>query len=322
MPAPHFHRIIAVDWSARSGLAPVRPSRDCLWAATARVGAAAEPEATYFRSRLDIARFLQEHIAEAAAAGERVLIGFDFAFGYPAGTLAALGVEGGWRGLLGLMAGLMQDDGAENTRFAVADRLNARLGGGPGPLWGHPNGRRFEHLAARRGVFPHLTADGRPLPEFRRVDLPLRGKGLQSVWKICYTASVGGQTLTGLPWLHRLLEDPRVVAWPFDTGFTADPFAVRPGTVAVLAEIWPGLRPIDRRWAGGIRDEGQVKTVADALRTAADRGETADLFAPPAVLANPTLAALAAGEEGWILGAPYPAEAPAAAAAQAPRSQA
>lgn len=302
--ASKIHRFIAIDWSAKSGLSPAKPSKDAIWASKSRI-TKAQPKAAYFRSRAECIQYVKQEIREAKNAGERVLIGFDFAFGYPAGYLQALGVVGGWRKLIAHLSGLVQDEENENNRFEVADTLNARLGGGQGPLWGHPAGRRFKHLRPKKGSFPYRTQTGQ-LEEFRLVDLGLRSKGVQPIWKICYTASVGGQTLVGLPYLNRLATDKDVgkhlVIWPFDTGLAADPYASRPGIVAAIVEIWPGIMPIHQRYKSGIRDEGQVKTISEFMKHSAATGEIRHYFNPPGISAAENLRRITK-EEGWIFGA-------------------
>ena len=49
--------------------------------------------------------------------------------------------------------------------------------------------------------------------------------GAQPCWKLAYTGSVGSQSLTGIPVVRQLRDDPRWAGrariWPFETGLTA-----------------------------------------------------------------------------------------------------
>ena len=76
------------------------------------------------------------------------------------------------------------------------------------------------------------------------------------------TASVGSQTLTGIPRLHELrfaLEfAQRSVIWPFETGWATKARWLRQGISIVHAEIYPSVRePL----ADAIKDRGQVRSI-------------------------------------------------------------
>lgn len=303
--AATIHRFIAIDWSAKSGLSPAKPSKDALWASKS-VLHEEEPQSTYFRSRAECVQYVKEEIQDAKKSGERVLIGFDFAFGYPSGYAKALGIKGGWRNFISHLSELIRDEENVNNRFEVADQLNARLGK-QGPLWGHPATHSYSNLGPKKGVFPH-RARAIDIAEFRTVDLSLRHKGIQPIWKICYTASVGGQTLMGLPYLHFLSADKdigqHVAIWPFDTHFVDDPFTSHSETVATVVEIWPGIMPIDARHKSSVRDEGQVKTISAFMKKTCLAGRLPDYFNPLGISTAPNLDELM-NEEGWIFGAPY-----------------
>ena len=85
---------------------------------------------------------LAEWLMAAQASDERVLVGFDFPLGYPAGFAARLGLSGPpWRAVWDEIAGLITDDERNrNNRFDVADALNRRVSGGGFPFWGCPAG--------------------------------------------------------------------------------------------------------------------------------------------------------------------------------------
>jgi hypothetical protein len=239
----------------------VRPARDRCWVAWGRAGEE-RPAPRYFRTRLEAEAFIFGLLVGEPGAA---LVGFDFAFGYPANA----GLPAG-RALCARLAALIRDEpeGA-NNRFEVAGMLNreiqAGLGGGfDGPFWGHPAGHRYPHLSPTRPrPFPPRISDG------RLVERRLASRRIQSPWKLFTRASVGSQTLVGLPAVHRLLTNPALSArarlWPFETKWDA---AVDRDNV-VVAELWPSL--VDcRDQPYPIKDQCQVAAVRDWALDAPD----------------------------------------------------
>ena len=113
--AASFDMIVMVDWSAAASRGPARPIPDRCWVAWTRADDTLPPQARYFRTRP-----AEGAIADLLAVERgNVLVGFDFPFGYPAGS----GLGGG-RSLAAHVAALIDDrpDGA-NDHFAVAARL-------------------------------------------------------------------------------------------------------------------------------------------------------------------------------------------------------
>ena len=221
-------------------------------------------------------------------------MGFDFAFGYPADS----GLPAG-RTLCARLGGLIRDapDGA-NNRFEVAGILNreiqAAFGGGfAGPFWGHPAGHAYPHLyPTRPRPFPPRISDG------RLVERRLASRRIQSPWKLFTRASVGSQTLLGLPAVHRLLTNAALASrarlWPFETSWDT---AIGPDTI-VIAELWPSL--IDCRGQPyPIKDQCQVAAVRDWALTAPD-AFARSLARPPDLTAAEERAARET--EGWIAG--------------------
>ena len=93
---PLFDTHIIVDWSARSKPSPAKPTKDAIWWAVARVdsGSASVLKPKYARTRDDALRCLVRLIADELDTGRRVLVGFDFPFGYPEGVAAHLTGKG------------------------------------------------------------------------------------------------------------------------------------------------------------------------------------------------------------------------------------
>lgn len=295
MTSPLFDLYVMVDWS--SAAVPARGT-DSIWAATldAITGdSTVENLPTRRQAFAAVRRVLLD------APERRVLVGFDFPYGYPAGFAGALGLpEPDWRSVWRELVSTIEDDERNrNNRFDVAAWLNSRLGGGPGPFWGRPANRTDEHLSThKRHTFPHHG-----LTEFREAEVRLRASRRQafSVWQTCYAGSVGGQALVGIPVLERLITDSalawRSEVWPFTTGFVADPTAGRGDTI-VHAEVWPGAIEVDRS-LHAVKDAAQVLSLCRWAAHLDASGGLGPLFAP----SLPTdAAATAVAEEGWILG--------------------
>jgi hypothetical protein len=306
-----FDVYLAVDWSARSAPSPAAPSRDALWigemAASDPPDEAVSAE-TYWRTRQSCTDYLRARLLQHMGAGRRVLLGCDFAYGYPAGFATALGLPGTappWRQTWDALTALIVGDAANgNNRFAVAAALNARCGDpAPGPFWGCPLAGCAPTLAPTSPHYPYPVRPGLVLDRLRQVDRAVRG--VQPVWKLLGSGSVGGQTLLGIPAICRLRDDPALAAvsqvWPFETGFTASP-TPPDGPCIVHAEIWPGLAPGPLDPALTIRDQAQVRAVVRWLAALDATGRLGPLFAAPAHLSPPALAVCVA-EEGWMLGA-------------------
>ncbi len=296
----HFDRHVVVDWSSRAVPSPERPSRDAIWA-----GVAGEAP-RYFRTRAAVMDWLGTWLGQERAAGRRVLVGFDFPFGYPRGFAAALTGRAEARAVWAHLADAVEDGPQNgNNRFAVAAEINRGFRGA-GPFWGRPAGQAQEGLGTTRSDFAGL-------PEHRLTELAARGP--KSCWQLSGAGSVGGQVLTGLPALHRLHaalgEDCAV--WPFEGGFAV------PEARVVLAEVYPSLlAEAVKRTQDEIADRAQVRLLAEALAGLDARDGLGALFAAPDLGAAELEAA--AREEGWILGVGHEAALRGAAHEQALRA--
>jgi hypothetical protein len=266
-----FDTIAIVDWSAAS---KPRLGKDSIWLALS--DAQAENLPTRARAEDRLAGLMDAHLVR----GRRLLIGADFAFGYPAGfgpTLtgrpAALSV---WEWLCERL-----EDRADNAnnRFHVAAAMNRHFPG-LGPFWFRPAALDLPDLPLKGGA-----RHGHGMAELRHADAAARGA--QSVFKLGGAGAVGSQVLTGLPVLWRLRARfaPHVAVWPFEDIATAP---------VVLAEVFPSLlaAQVAREQGAEVRDAVQVRVLARALWRLQAAGELAPLFNAP----QP------AREEGWILG--------------------
>jgi hypothetical protein len=283
---------VVVDWSSVS-----RPKTgpESVWIAAGVAGAVAlENAPTRARARERVRALL----GEALAAGHRVLVGFDFPYGYPRGFARALGLppDRPWLHVWEALADTIVDDERnKSNRFAAASALNERVGPEPGPFWMRPERAGTSVLPLRRPSFPY-----RALGEYRVTELALkrRGRHPQPGWKLFGAGSVGSQALLGIPVVHALRFDPAFArvsrVWPFETGFVTSPVPSC-GPFVLHAEIWPGVVDEEPR-PGDVRDAAQVRALVEHFARLDAAGALAPLFAPNAD--QP-----AATEEGWILGA-------------------
>ncbi|MFN7091617.1 MAG: hypothetical protein ACK4P4_13785 [Allorhizobium sp.] len=288
---PLFDRILIVDWS---GAGQPVTGKNSLWACLARRdgdGHAIEWNEN-FSTRHAFMQRLDAVVAAAVAEGQRLLCGFDFAFGYPAGTAERLTGVPHWRALWRKIADEIEDaPDNRNNRFDLASRWNATHFAGEPRFWGRPHQHAYADLSDKKPPAPTKA----PLA-FRRSEQ--FAKGAKSVWQLTYNGSVGSQTLLGIARLSRFLDESsyaeHVAVWPFETDF-----ATAFEKPAVFAEIYPSLFTLASQ--DEVKDQAQVRTVAEAfLRFDAD-GRLARLLDRPPMLTEEEVSTSIA-EEGWVLG--------------------
>ncbi len=278
-----FDRVIVVDWSAAN--LPTSPTNraNAVWVGCHDAEGGAE---WHHRTRAGAEAQLVTLIDTAQTEGLRVLIGFDFAMGYPSGFAARLTGEPRAEAVWRWLAGAITDVDNRNNRFEVATRINALFPEGSGPFWSHPSGQSWPGLPFRRTGIDYDTLG---LSETRMAEAAVpRAK---SPWMLFNPGSVGSQSLLGLPMIHRLSQLPEVAVWPF----------AAPDAPVVLAEVYPSLLAgpvaILANTEGLTADQAQVRLLSRALYRLARADRLAPLFdAPPE-----------AAEEGWILGAHHAA---------------
>lgn len=286
-----YDRYMAVDWSASN--TPKR-GKDSIW--ISKVGRGPSGPALNCATRSEALAEIKDHMRESVRQDKRLLIGFDFAFGYPKGTAALLEVEG-WHGLWSFLSTNIQDaKNNRNNRYDFANEINARLqrrlGIDAGPFWGHPHQHRYTALMPKK---PTPWPDA--VDQFRHVESVTQGAF--SVWQLAYTGCVGSQTLLGISALQSLRRDPEFVdaiaIWPFETQFARD--LSKP---IIFAEIYPSAHdvvPID----GYPKDAAQVVAVTRDLRQWDESGALHQKLAPQSPLSTSKMSAVLS-EEGWILG--------------------
>lgn len=276
-----FDTIAVIDWSGGNDTGP-RPRKDAIWAAVVRDGMTEEP--IYLRNREVAEGWLAQLIERELAAGRRLLAGFDFPFGYPAGFAERVAGKADPLAMWDWYAAELKDRPEGNNRFALAARLNA-LWPGIGPFW-------FNGLRDDIPGLPRKGSDraGHGMAERRHCETP--AKGAFTCWQMGGAGAVGGQVMTGMARLSRLRSafPGRIAVWPFEP-------LDRP---VAFVEVWPSLYAEDVRAAmqpGEIKDRAQVRLLAARIARLAAEGRL------QAMLEDVPEAARR--EEGWILGLPF-----------------
>ncbi len=264
-----FDTVVILDWSGGNDRGPT-PTKDAIWACIAG------QDPVYFRNRQLVETWLNDLFASELAAGRRVLAGFDFPFGYPAGFAKSVTGSSDPFALWAWFNEHITDNAKSNNRFDIAGQLNARTDG-VGPFWANGLQRDIPSLP-RKGN----DRSKNPFPERRAVEA--RAKGSFTCWQMAGAGAVGSQIMMGLPVLHRMRERfaNDLSVWPFEQAITP----------ITLVEIWPTLftGPTPN---GIIKDAYQVQQTAEKLAAM-----------PPQELAK--LMDITAPEEGWILGVAQP----------------
>ena len=140
-----FNGYVAVDWSASAK--PVRDNNS-IWIAICK--ADGEPQLENPGTRQEAMGRIERILTTATKEGHRLILGFDFSFGYPVGTAQMLTGQANWAAIWELIAEEIRDGpNNSNNRFEVAAGLNKNFQG-DGPFWGLPNGREVQGLLRTR----------------------------------------------------------------------------------------------------------------------------------------------------------------------------
>lgn len=282
--SPLFNQIVIVDWSASNS--PKRGA-DSIWVADSD-GATLNPP-----TRSNAIIHIEAIIEEALLQQQRVLIGFDFAFGYPAGFAASLGLRG-WSAVWAWLHARIED-GADNrsNRFDVAAEMNLAMGVCDGPFWGHVGKVCPPGLSLKRypdGLKPDWPYGFDYVREAER-----HAKGAKSVFQLAYNGSVGSQALLGIARLEALRRRfaGKVAIWPFETDFAADLSAP-----ITLAEIYPSAHHVPD--GSQTKDQRQVEAVLRDFQRWSHSDEMTRKLSTPHLTGDARKSVK--DEEGWILG--------------------
>lgn len=245
--------------------------------------------------------YVGRRLTKLLKANKRVLVGWDFVFGYPKGLAKALKIKKkpAWKNIWKLLDQLVIDgkDNA-NNRFTVGAELNRRISVGSGPFWGVPVGQSGIFLGAKKD-FNYPVINKRAVLKERRL-VEERVPKMQPGWKLAYAGSVGSQALLGLPRLHQLCaakrKDAPHLVWPFETDFDRK---VPKGACALHAEIYPSMVPLKGK--DKITDRAQVRAYVRWLREEQEDGRLAGWLAGPGDLSKKEQKRVLR-HEGWVLG--------------------
>ena len=309
---PLFDAYIFVDWSAVNVVQPQQETHNAVWSGESI------PQINYQLEKYHPTRrqgfiHVTEFLVEQVKQKRRVLIGFDFPYGYPSGFAKALnhstGAQSWWKIWEELACRIVDTPNNENNRFIVAADLNEIAGDGKdGPFWGCPVGVNIVNLQPTSPGFPFPATGGVSLQQYRLVEMRL--DGVQETWGLFGAGRVGSQTLVGLPYLFKLRKHPDLEifsqVWPFETQFTKEP-SVNQGPFVLHAEIWPGIvkervKVLMDDKPDLIRDKAQVRAMCEWAAELDAQDALGDYFAQPSGLTSKQIRACIE-EEGWILGA-------------------
>ena len=285
-----------VDWSAANSRTT---GKDSIWVAE-WMRDSKYIILTNYPTREEAYNYLTGIMDKASKNKNRLLIGFDFAFGYPADAYDKFKCKDknvkckNWEYLWTLISTRITDNHRnKNNRFEIANKLNLYFTG-VGPFWRHPNpnDNRFGNL-------PYYQPDGYDdwLPsEFRLVEDLVGNQpriNPSSVWELYNPGSVGSQVLMGIPTLQKLKERKKgedCIFWPFQD---------LDKNKHVIAEIYPSIWDEEYRNIGLVKDAGQVKTVVQQLSCHDEKGDLKNLLNEPYKHDKKDIIT---EKEGWILG--------------------
>lgn len=261
-----FDTIVMVDWSGGNDTGK-SPRQDAIWACVARMGRAEEPQ--YLRNRSVAENWLAALFETERKAGRRVLAGFDFPFGYPAGFAKEMTGQNDPFSMWNWLEERIEDSPQSNNRFDLAGSINERFGA-RGPFWFNGLKRDIAGLPRRKIDYHN------PFPERRAAEK--QASGAFSCWQLGGVGSVGSQVLMGLPVLTRLRKRFGAAVWPFEP---LDQWLA-------FVEIWPSLT-LGKPPENDIKDAWQVSEIARTVSSL----DPQDL----AMMLD-----VREAEEGWIFG--------------------
>ena len=294
-----FDAYLIVDWSANNS---PKLGKDSIWWCHMSWddGTLVVNEIKNTSTRIETIAQITEILLGYKKSNKRVLLGFDFAYSYPAGFSQRLTGDSqpDWLATWQFLHSQITDSSRnKNNRYEVAAVINRELTGAAGPFWGCPDKRQSNHLSKCKPKDLGLKL----FNEYRIVE---QGTAAHSVWKLYYPGSVGSQVLMGLPYLYALRTDASLSevsrVWPFETGLKLITEEDLAGVNVLHAEIFPSLVSVNSQ-QGEIKDKLQVCAVANQFADLDHCGDLGSMFAGGREL-TVTERQIVESEEGWILG--------------------
>lgn len=291
-----FNAYVMVDWSAGSKPAT---GKDSVWIGVLKPDARfrLQFEAHNPATRDEAMVLLTKIVGDLNRLRQRVLVGFNFALGYPEGTAAALKLKTpDWRGLWDFLGNRVSDKPNNiNSRFNDAAQMNRLMTDQPWPFWGCP-----PRDAQRTLTSTKPTYDGAGLPPLqRRTEKGLKTKPL---WQLYGAGTVGGDAILGIPRVRALLDalGEEAKVWPFQTGWKALTEADLASLKALIVEVNPAFADLKAE-SGEIVDRAEVRSLAEHFARLDDAGKLGAVFAQGK--GGEADRKAVETDEGWILGA-------------------
>jgi precorrin-8X/cobalt-precorrin-8 methylmutase len=294
-----FDGYLIVDWSANNC---AKSGKDSIWWCHLlwEAGSLVLVDEQNPTTRLAAVQQIKAILLRYKDFQQRLLLGMDFAYGYPLGLAAkvAPGESPPWLAVWRYLSEQIEDSPRNaNNRFEVAAHMNRLLSGSTAPFWGCPKTKQSRYLSMRK---PKGEA-GELFNEFRLAE---QGNPTHSVWKLSYPGAVGSQVLMGLPYLYQLRTDPELACisrvWPFETGLGPLQESDLTATNILHAEIYPSLVAVSPK-PGEIKDRLQVIALAEYFADLDYKNELGRLFAGRRHVSKEERQIIER-EEGWILG--------------------
>ena len=306
---PLFDTYIMTDWSGGSRRRKNR--QDAIWIAYGGIGDDS-PQTESPPSRSEAVELICSLLLERITTrSPRVLVCFDFAYGYPVDFAAALEAATGrsdlpWQSVWQYLSETVKDDigtltdrqpSNRSNRFEVANLINSALSTSreaAGPFWCLAAEAAYLHI-------PQRPAQGYLIKPLRLTDKRAKSG---TPFRLFGTASVGGQSITGIPHLYKLRNEPelapRSAVWPFETGWAIKASWLPEHISIVHAEIYPSVREPK---PDPIKDRGQVHAMWEWARHLDRQDQLLYEFARPADIDPGSKEDIAIQlTEGWILG--------------------
>jgi precorrin-8X/cobalt-precorrin-8 methylmutase len=312
---PFFDAYIMTDWSGGSRRRKNR--QDAIWIAHGEIEDDS-PQTESPSSRTEAIELIRALLHEWLTSRSRVLVCFDFAYGYPVDFAAALESATGksdlpWRLVWQYLNEAVKDDmgtlpnrrpSNRSNRFEVANLINSALSSSreaAGPFWCSATEAAYLHIPQRRPDQPFASAQGYLIKPLRLTDKRAKSG---TPFRLFGTASVGGQSITGIPRLYKLRNEPelapRSAVWPFETGWAIKASWLPEHISIVHAEIYPSVREPK---PDPIKDRGQVHAMWEWARHLDRQDQLLYEFARPADIDPGSKEDIAIQlTEGWILG--------------------
>ncbi len=294
-----FGAYVIVDYSAAEGR---KTGESSLWIGVMKrdVRFRLSYEAHNPATRAEGVALLRTLLADLKKRGDRVLLGLDFALGFPRGTAAKLALKGEpWHGMWDFLGKNVVDKADNsNNRFQVAAKMNRLMTDDAWPFWGCPKSAAQKWLSTLKpdsfGDFPELRLSEEALRKSKKA-------APKSLWQMHGAGVVGGQAMLGIAAVKALLADNGPARlWPFETGFGVIDEDTLDGVSVLAAEVHSAIYEGTAQ-AGEVKDATAVRLTAEALADLDDKGQLGALFAAPKALKDAQVVA-AEKEEGWMLG--------------------